>query len=187
MARIKKAGGAVKPLRSKINGKFIGPDRVWLSDSVNVPGLAMSRSIGDYLAHTAGVTAEPEVTEYALQPDDLILVIGSDGLFEFLSNEEIAYIVTDFYNMGQAEAAANAVVSLASDLWKQNEDTIDDITCVVVFMDSQLIAKNISKSDQEAYERPDFSSDVRERRRKAETMLEDILTEDNIIIEEEDE
>jgi serine/threonine protein phosphatase PrpC len=60
----------------------------------------MSRSIGDYLAHTAGVTAEPRITEYQLQTDDLILVIGSDGLFEFLSNDDIAEIVTEYYNDG---------------------------------------------------------------------------------------
>ena len=32
MARIKSCGGRVKPLCSQINGKFIGPNRVWLAE-----------------------------------------------------------------------------------------------------------------------------------------------------------
>ena len=113
-----------------------------------MPGLEMSRSIGDYLAHTAGVIAEPEVTEYSLWPDDLILVVGTDGLFEFLSNNEIAKIVSEYYPSDHAEAAANSLVSAASALWKQNEQIIDDITAVVVFLDSDLIRRNIGKSEK---------------------------------------
>lgn len=35
-------------------GNPVGPARVWLSNR-NVPGLAMSRSIGDIVAHSVGV------------------------------------------------------------------------------------------------------------------------------------
>ena len=35
-----------------------GPCRVWLGH-MDVPGLAMSRSLGDAIAHTAGVSSEP--------------------------------------------------------------------------------------------------------------------------------
>lgn len=43
------------------NGDPIGPARVWLKNE-NVPGLAMSRSIGDLVASTVGVTPEPGKT-----------------------------------------------------------------------------------------------------------------------------
>jgi len=46
-------------------GDLIGPARVWLP-TMEAPGLAMSRSIGDYAAHGVGVIAEPEVTDYFL-------------------------------------------------------------------------------------------------------------------------
>jgi len=39
--------------------------RVWFKHS-GAPGLAMSRSIGDYKAHEIGVIAEPEVAHYFL-------------------------------------------------------------------------------------------------------------------------
>jgi hypothetical protein len=40
------------------DGEPIGPARVWLKDE-NIPGLAMSRSMGDLIAHEVGVIAEP--------------------------------------------------------------------------------------------------------------------------------
>ena len=39
-------------------GKFVGPNRVWLKYE-DVPGIAMSRSIGDFVAGTVGVISEP--------------------------------------------------------------------------------------------------------------------------------
>ena len=36
----------------------MGPARVWLKD-LDVPGLAMSRSLGDYVAQSVGVSPEP--------------------------------------------------------------------------------------------------------------------------------
>jgi serine/threonine protein phosphatase PrpC len=51
-----------------------------------MPGLAMSRSLGDLLAHTVGVSSLPEVISYQVGIDDKFIVIGSDGVFEFLSN-----------------------------------------------------------------------------------------------------
>lgn len=41
-------------------GMFYGPKRVWLKNK-QVPGLAMTRSIGDMAATSVGVTAKPEV------------------------------------------------------------------------------------------------------------------------------
>ena len=49
----------------------------------------MSRSIGDEIAHTIGVSENPEVLRFDLRPDHKFIVIASDGVWEFLSNEEI--------------------------------------------------------------------------------------------------
>lgn len=67
-----------------------GPPRVWLGH-MDVPGLAMSRSLCDGVAHTAGVSSEPEfnVYEFNLNREDIILVMASDGLWEFMSNQEV--------------------------------------------------------------------------------------------------
>jgi serine/threonine protein phosphatase PrpC len=53
----------------------------------DLPGLAMSRSLGDRVAQQCGVTAEPEVSQYDIKPEDKFMVIASDGVWEFLSNQ----------------------------------------------------------------------------------------------------
>ena len=55
--RIIQCNGRVDTFREP-NGDPIGPARVWLKTE-NVPGLAMSRSIGDFVAASVGVSPEP--------------------------------------------------------------------------------------------------------------------------------
>ena len=54
--RITKAGGRVTPIKE--NGKYVGPYRVWVKNS-DYPGLAMSRSLGDFVAKSCGCTHVP--------------------------------------------------------------------------------------------------------------------------------
>ena len=66
-------------------------------------------------------------------------MIASDGVWEFLSNEEIAAIVKPFFESKNAEKAAEAVVRESYLRWKREEEGIvDDITCVIVFLDVKL-------------------------------------------------
>lgn len=48
-----------------------------------------------------------------------------------------------FYASGHAEQAANTIVREAAKTWKEREDVVDDITCVVVFMDIKLVEKSL--------------------------------------------
>ena len=57
-------------------GEDIGPARVWIQGQ-DVPGLAMSRSFGDLIAASVGVTARPEVDERELDDSDVFIVLGS--------------------------------------------------------------------------------------------------------------
>lgn len=136
--RIFKAGGRVAAYQDE-EGNPIGPARVWLRH-IDTPGLAMSRSIGDAVAASVGVISTPEVLHITLQPDDKVLVLGSDGVFEFLSNEEVIDIVTPFWGHRDAQSACKAVENTAYAKWAevrstQDEDVVDDITCVVVFLE----------------------------------------------------
>lgn len=60
--------------------------RVWLKHE-DIPGLAMSRSFGDAMAARVGVHAVPEVTFFELELEDKVIVIASDGVWEFLDNQ----------------------------------------------------------------------------------------------------
>ena len=67
----------------------MGPARVWIKDH-DSPGLAMSRSLGDYVAQSVGVIPEPEIILYDIKIDDRVIIIASDGVWEFMSNEQVA-------------------------------------------------------------------------------------------------
>lgn len=80
-----------------------------------------------------------EILELDLCKDDKYIVIASDGVWEFISNEEIAAIVRPFFEAKNAEKAAEAVVRESYLRWKREEEGIvDDITCVIVFCDVKL-------------------------------------------------
>ena len=99
----------------------------------------MTRSFGDEVAARVGVIAEPEILELDLCKDDKFIVLASDGVWEFLSNEDVASIVYPFFEKRNAEGAAEALVRESYLKWKQEEDDIiDDITCVIIFLDVKL-------------------------------------------------
>jgi serine/threonine protein phosphatase PrpC len=116
-------------------GNPLGPARVWLLEQ-DIPGLAMSRSMGDFVAGSVGVICDPEILEYDITEDDKFLVIGSDGIFEFLANEDVVRIVVPFWKTSDTQGACDALVKEAKTTWLQEEDVIDDITCVVVFLNA---------------------------------------------------
>ena len=58
----------------------------------------MSRSLGDYTAHSVGVTHVPVIEHFELQPDDQILIVASDGIWEFMSNQNVANIALAHYD-----------------------------------------------------------------------------------------
>lgn len=129
--RIMLAGGRVEPLPGP-PGEDCGPQRVWLAE-VDVPGLAMSRSIGDEVSQTVGVISVPEVVAHDITEDDLFIIWASDGVWEFISSEEaIKLVYAERCKSGDYKTAAQALVDESVARWKKEEEVIDDITCVIV-------------------------------------------------------
>ena len=129
--RIILAGGRVAPFRDQF-GNLVGPKRVWKKGD-NVPGLAMTRSFGDEVGHEVGVIVDPEIYEYEFVKEDKFIVVGSDGLWEFISNEEVVNIVKKFYEDNDIKGALDYLYKEASKRWIIEEEIIDDITIILVF------------------------------------------------------
>jgi serine/threonine protein phosphatase PrpC len=84
--------------------------RVWLK-SKPLPGLAMSRSVGDMCVQPVGVTEEPEIKVFGSDlssesinggerklAEDRFIVVASDGIWDRFSNEEVLkYVVNGGY------------------------------------------------------------------------------------------
>lgn len=115
-ARIKRAGGTVY---------FHG---VWRVGGI----LAVSRAIGDRMLKPY-VTAEPELRQWRVTPADLYLVMASDGLWDVMSNDEVATIVS---SMPDPQFAAQQLVreSLA-------RGSMDNVTCLVIDLQRPQYAK----------------------------------------------
>lgn len=115
-------------------GQYYGPKRVWLKNK-QVPGLAMTRSLGDFVAKSVGVTYEPEIKVFHnLIDSDKAIIIASDGIWDRIPNEEVAAIVREYYERRDSVGAGNELARVAVDRWQKDHGMVDDITVIVIFI-----------------------------------------------------
>jgi len=130
--RINMMGGMVTQAKDE-DGEKIGPYRVYIKDK-DQPGLAMSRSFGDKKAKSCGVIPYPDIIEYSLFNNDCkYMVLCSDGVWEFISNEEVMEIGNKYYYKNNINDFCNELLKKSPEIWESEENYMDDITIVVVF------------------------------------------------------
>ncbi|KAL3799275.1 hypothetical protein HJC23_013000 [Cyclotella cryptica] len=133
--RIISAGGYVSP--SPEPGLSA---RVWLDPEHTQIGLAMARSIGDHAVKKVGVIAEPVVTIHEVGEDDEFVILATDGVWEFMENEDAIKIVSEHLLEDNSEGgkkcattACEALIRVAMEKWHEYEgDYRDDITAIVI-------------------------------------------------------
>jgi len=79
-----------------------------------------------------------------LGPEDLYVVIASDGVFEFLTNQMVAEIIA---SKDDPLDACRAVVAQSYDLWLQYEVRTDDITIIVLEVEG-IAKEDLSRSQR---------------------------------------
>ena len=152
--RIVAAGGEVRRYTNE-GGLKRGPFRIWKPES-NLPGLAMSRSLGDFLAKSVGAIPAPLYMFTELQSRDKFIVIASDGVWDVMSNQRVADFVLKHYESCSLEPSkdypasnGNSTISRllcehARSRWFEAESiersSVDDISAIVVGI-SELKAK----------------------------------------------
>ena len=96
-------------------GDEVGPYRIYgRENDANGQGLTMSRSIGDMDSKKYGVIYDPEIFRYELRPNDKVVVVGTDGLWEQLTNEEVIEIVNECLNKDlKAKETAEIIIERA--------------------------------------------------------------------------
>ena len=129
--RIYKMGGMVEQM-TDMNGMKAGPPRVW-GIGKSYPGLAMSRSLGDFKGKKYGIISLPEIIEVNLDENVKYIVACSDGVWEFLSNENVMEIGNEFYEKNDIKGFTRKLAETSECLWEQKDVIVDDITAVVVF------------------------------------------------------
>ena len=129
--RIYKMGGIVEQMLD-MNGMRAGPPRVW-GVGKSYPGLAMSRSLGDFKGKRYGIISLPEIIEVNLDENSKYIVFCSDGVWEFLSNHNVMEIGNEFYEKNDVAGFTKKLTETATNMWEQKDVIVDDITAVVVF------------------------------------------------------
>lgn len=113
----------------------VGPCRVWYQHRGETLGLAMSRSLGDAIVHKVGVTAEPEITDHAIDDHDEFVILATDGVWDVVDNNHAVQMVQSIAsrsaNWSPLEAS-NTICRFARSRWEKLSPMIDDITCIVV-------------------------------------------------------
>ncbi|RVW38505.1 putative protein phosphatase 2C 28 [Vitis vinifera] len=99
------------------------------------------------------LSSDPAISVHPLQPHDQFVIFASDGLWEHLSNQEAVDIVQSHPRNGSAKRLVKAALQEAakkremrySDLKKIDRGVRrhfhDDITVIVVFLDSNLVSR----------------------------------------------
>ena len=117
--RIEKAGGSIY---------FDGHD-------YRIKDLSLSRAVGDIDAEPF-VSSKPEVFKYKLEKNDKFIVLGCDGLYDCLSNQDIInFILNDFYdeNMNRINKQINIATKLGE--YAIQKGTSDNVTVIIIFFD----------------------------------------------------
>ena len=128
--RIEKNGGEI----GRVDWADYGPQRIWYKGR-NYPGLSISRSFGDFISEPLGVFSIPDIKEYNFENKTAkILMIATDGIWEFLSNEKVKDILIPFYEENNINGAMNKLIDVSIKFWKiKNPKYIDDLTSILIF------------------------------------------------------
>lgn len=156
LERILQCGGVVMRLEDEM-GRKVGPYRVWKVEN-GYPGIAMSRSLGDTLAHEIGVSNTPLTSMRRIEESkDSFIVIASDGVWDTMENQEVvdfveAYRLRSVKNVEMASyidpvepdnvTIAHLLCEEARARWLaivEGEDVlIDDVSCTVIELNTSV-------------------------------------------------
>ena len=101
--------------------------RTWSKEG-KWPGTAFTRSIGDAVAKDLGVVADPECADFAIPLTDATFVLGSDGVFDFILDDEIGAVVNKYKDPA---VVCRELIGKAFNRWSDSEERTDDITVIV--------------------------------------------------------
>jgi len=101
--------------------------------------LDISRCVGNLAAEELGIIPGPEIGESDIRINKgKFIVIGTESLWKYISENEVCDIVSTHYFTYNSEAACQDLIDLAKDRWKEkNDGAYDDISVIVLFFDAK--------------------------------------------------
>ena len=101
--------------------------------------LDISRCVGNLAVEELGIIPGPEIGESDVRINKgKFIVIGTESLWKYISENEVCDIVSTHYFTYNSEAACQDLIDLAKDRWKEkNDGAYDDISVIVLFFDAK--------------------------------------------------
>ena len=122
--RILKKGGKIKQINKKI-----------ILENANNNDFEISRSIGDKNLKNIGIIYEPVITEYTLNRKSRFIIMGTQGLWNALSNEKAAIQVNKSIKLNNPLDSCRLLVKKAKEILNKSSSHIDDITVITIILE----------------------------------------------------
>jgi len=96
--------------------------------------LAMTRALGHKFLQKYGVIPTPHITRFSVTPNDLIIVVASDGLWDVIDHEQVIQIAIQDPPQKASESLVQTAIKMWQILWPspENDSELADNTTVVV-------------------------------------------------------
>ncbi|KAI3690086.1 hypothetical protein L2E82_48061 [Cichorium intybus] len=126
--RIYKSGGSVAESEDEPGVSRI---RASNDETLEGPGLALSRAFGDFFVKESGLISEPDVIERTITTRDRFVILATDGVWDVVSNEKAVEIVSS----SEKDESSKRLVEYAAGQWKRQRPGFccDDISVVCLF------------------------------------------------------
>ena len=95
--------------------------------------ISMSRSLGDKMFKKVGIEFSPVISEYILNIETKFVVLGTKGLWNILTNKQVAYYVNKGYKLSNPLESCRKLIKKANDISKQTTNSRDDISIFILF------------------------------------------------------
>ena len=128
--RIENNGGEI----SRVDWADYGPLRIFYKNKP-YPGLSMTRAFGNFNAENLGFNTIPDIVEYDIyEKKPKIIILATDGIWQFLSNEQVKNFILPYYEEDNINGGIQKLVGSARKMWEtKNPRFIDDITIILIF------------------------------------------------------
>jgi hypothetical protein len=105
-------------------------------------------------------------------PNDKYIVIASDGIWEFMTNQMVADLVHSYHEPAHA---CRALIELAYELWLQYEIRTDDITVIVLYLDHDSLSSDTIKTSDQTFPTRSIRPVRRRMSRQQTSLIRDTL------------
>lgn len=130
-ARVVASGGEVRVADGEVHHD--APERVYMVGR-NYPALALSRCLGDLVAHTCGVICDPDIVQWDVSKHPrAMLLAATDGIWEFIDSQSASSKIFNALQSGASQQEAlQSLVEHAQKLWADEDPAYCDDICALL-------------------------------------------------------